>query len=326
MALSKIYILFCLVFPIQLLHTITADINDDIIDSKQDELIINAAGDSDIIIPPNDNAAITWSDSTEQFMRLRFVSAFITSFSMILVSEIGDKTFFIAAIMAMKHNRNTVFAAAMVALGIMTVLSAGLGYALPSLLPRDITHYCAIGFFVYFGFKLLYEAYHMKNDETNDELKEVETELNELEDDDSNDKNNDKNIVDLESGTNKQQQSSKSSTEQRSNGNSSSSGKHKDHAIIQYLNKYFSRIFLSVFTMTFLAEWGDRSQIATIALAAAKDPIGVSIGAIIGHSICTGVAVIGGKLLASRISEKTVATVGGVLFLIFAIHSYIYGD
>jgi len=28
------------------------------------------------------------------------------------------------------------------------------------------------------------------------------------------------------------------------------------------------------FTMTLLAEWGDRSQIATIALAAAKDPVG----------------------------------------------------
>ena len=41
-------------------------------------------------------------------------------------------------------------------------------------------------------------------------------------------------------------------------------------------------------------EWGDRSQIATITLASHLDPIGVAIGAIIGHSICTGLAVIGG--------------------------------
>jgi putative Ca2+/H+ antiporter (TMEM165/GDT1 family) len=33
-------------------------------------------------------------------------------------------------------------------------------------------------------------------------------------------------------------------------------------------------VMTEAFTLTFLAEWGDRSQIATIALAAAKDPYG----------------------------------------------------
>jgi len=45
---------------------------------------------------------------------------------------------------------------------------------------------------------------------------------------------------------------------------------------------------------------------------------GVTVGAIIGHSICTGVAVVGGALLARRISQRTVAVAGGTLFLIFA--------
>ena len=37
-----------------------------------------------------------------------FVHAFLASLSVIVVSEIGDKTFFIAAIMAMKHSRSIV--------------------------------------------------------------------------------------------------------------------------------------------------------------------------------------------------------------------------
>lgn len=52
-----------------------------------------------------------------------FLHAFVASLSVILVSEIGDKTFFIAAIMAMRHPRLIVFGGAISALALMTVLS-----------------------------------------------------------------------------------------------------------------------------------------------------------------------------------------------------------
>lgn len=83
-------------------------------------------------------------------------------------------------------------------------------------------------------------------------------------------------------------------------------------------------VFMMALTLTFVAEWGDRSQIATIALASAKNPIGVTIGAIIGHSICTASACMGGRILASNISEKTVSQYGGIIFLIFGFHSLFF--
>lgn len=52
-----------------------------------------------------------------------FLHAFIASISVIVVSELGDKTFFIAAIMAMRHPRLIVFVGAITALALMTVLS-----------------------------------------------------------------------------------------------------------------------------------------------------------------------------------------------------------
>ena len=86
------------------------------------------------------------------------------------------------------------------------------------------------------------------------------------------------------------------------------------------------KVFTQAMTLTFVAEWGDRSQIATIALAASKNILGVILGGLLGHAFCTGLAVIGGRLLAARISERTVAVLGGFLFLAFAIHSYSTGS
>ena len=50
--------------------------------------------------------------------------------------QIGDKTFFIAAVLAMRHSRAVIFTGAVGALALMTVLSAIMGFALPSLMPR----------------------------------------------------------------------------------------------------------------------------------------------------------------------------------------------
>ncbi|XP_017473319.1 PREDICTED: uncharacterized protein LOC108364240 isoform X2 [Rhagoletis zephyria] len=83
------------------------------------------------------------------------------------------------------------------------------------------------------------------------------------------------------------------------------------------------RILMQAFTMTFLAEWGDRSQLTTIILAASKNVYGVITGGIIGHSICTGLAVIGGRMVAAKISVRTVTILGGIVFIGFAVYALI---
>jgi len=86
-----------------------------------------------------------------------------------------------------------------------------------------------------------------------------------------------------------------------------------------------SAVFLEALILTFCAEWGDRSQIATITLAAHQNPLGVIIGACLGHTICTGLAVFAGEWLGKRISQRYVAFVGGALFFVFAFINQVYG-
>ena len=102
-----------------------------------------------------------------------FASAFGGSFGMILVSEIGDETFIIAALMAMRHPRAIVFAGALGALIVMTVLSTALGFIVPNLLSRQVTNKAATVLYTFFGLRLLYIAYRAEDEDPNKELDEV---------------------------------------------------------------------------------------------------------------------------------------------------------
>jgi len=219
-----------------------------------------------------------------------FLEALGKSIGVIGASEIGDKTFFIAAIMAMRNPKWTVFAGALGALAAMTVLSALLGWAAPALIPKVYTHYAATALFFFFGFKTLYDVFFGEDDNEESELEQVEHELN------------------ADKGSRERSLKDMSDKERAGRGK-------------QVLMMLFSQVFLKAFTLTFLAEWGDRSQIATIGLAASADVVGVIIGSIIGHAGCTGAAVLGGKHLATHIDERTVGIVGGLLFLLFGAHS-----
>jgi Ca2+/H+ antiporter, TMEM165/GDT1 family len=214
-----------------------------------------------------------------------FLAAFTQSLLLILACELGDRTFFVAAVLAMKAPRIVVFAGAIAALALMTVLSALIGKAFPMLLDKKYTSIASAILFAYFGVQLLRDWWGMRNqpESENEELAEVEQELS----------------GSADKGINKPVLSS-------------------SLASIPFIT-LLSPIFIKSFTMTGLAEWGDRSQIATIALAAAQNIYGVILGGVLGHAICTSLAVIGGRLLATRISEKAVALTGGILFLSFAV-------
>lgn len=205
------------------------------------------------------------------------LEAFTAGLLLITVSELGDKTFFIAMILAMRHPFKLVFPAVTAALAAMTVLSVAMGQLL-RFFPPKYTHYTIIGLFLVFGIKLLYDASKMPNEPNSTAIKEAELAVEECE----------------EKAVNKRAKS--------------------------------WSIMVESFVLTFLAEWGDRTQITTIGLAASQNTIGVTTGAILGHAICALIAVLGGRLVAGRISEKLITAIGGVLFLVFALVTLATGE
>ncbi|XP_011008404.1 PREDICTED: GDT1-like protein 4 [Populus euphratica] len=217
---------------------------------------------------------------------------FTKSLAMTVLSEIGDKTFFAAAILAMRHPRRLVLSGCLAALIVMTILSAIVGWAAPNLISRTWTHHITTILFFGFGFWSLWDGFNDKGEA--EELAEVEAKLD----------------ADWKANT----------------GTTKAGSKDDDKFKKQrrpFLSQLFSPILLKAFSITFFGEWGDKSQLATIGLAADENPLGVVLGGIVGQALCTTAAVVGGKTLASQISEKIVALSGGVLFIIFGIQSFL---
>jgi len=233
-----------------------------------------------------------------------FISGLVTSFLVILFIEVGDRTYFIAALMSVKHSRRVVFFGAFSALAVMTIVSTLLGVAAPMFLPRWFVHWAAVILFLGYGVTMLYNSQFM-SDDVSEEFEEVEHELDEL-----TNRRSGKKSDDINSSTDDDDLAEKG----KSLAKRASTKNEK-----QWWEFFVSAIFVQAFTLTFLAEWGDRSQIATIAMAADYDPYGIIIGGSLGHGLATSTACIGGRILAQKISEKKIAMVGGFIFLLFGI-------
>lgn len=215
--------------------------------------------------------------------------AVLQAFLLTFVSEIGDKTFFIAAILAAggsgtdgaQNQKVLTFIGAIAALAVMTFLAVGLGqlfHSVPDLaggLPID--DYASILAFGFFGVKLLSDATSMADDGSLlEEKEEAEKEI-------------------------------KESLPAWISGGA--------------LSTILSPLVLQAFVLVFAAEIGDRSFISAAALSAQGGPpaaLAVFTGGISAHAVATLIAVLLGELISKYITEKQLAYIGGILFLIFA--------
>ena len=153
------------------------------------------------------------------------LTAFTAGLLLITISELGDKTFFIAVILSMHHPRRLVFTGVVAALAAMTILSVMFGQVV-SLLPKSYIHYAEIVLFIAFGLKLIYDANKMAVSATEEVVEEAQEAVEK---------------ADLD---NSQQ-------------------------------KTVWSILLKSFALTFIAEWGDRTQIACPNIAPSVTPMGL---------------------------------------------------
>ena len=229
-------------------------------------------------IPPADS--IVTAAAASPFLILGSSSAldgFWQSVALVGASELGDKTFFLSAIIAMREGRAVAFAGSMAALTTLTGASVGIGAAarqmpMELLTPGGvpILDIAAGSLFAVFGVRMLREASHAA------------------------------------------QAASEESAEA------------EDEASAALAKNSSGRLgaMLAAFSLVFVAEVGDKSMLATVALAKDFSAGGVLAGALVGHAAATGLAVVGGSSLSGYMSPATISRAGGVLFLVFAAATF----
>ena len=181
---------------------------------------------------------------------MTFLEVLITSSTLILLTEIGDKTMITTMCLSAQHRRPAiVLLVTMLALASSTLIAIAIGFILSSALPLEFILYLSAAIFICLGIHTLVRG----NPEQADSCDNPQT-------------------------------------------------------------------FLSMLSLVFFSELGDKSQIAVLGLAAQfQFPLMVLVGVLIGFLVVNSIGAFAGDRLANVISMSTIRKVSGFIFILFGV-------
>jgi len=248
-------------------------------------------------LPVNSTAQIPLNQSTKAAPDLSFSTGFVEALVMIFFAEFGDRSFMLIVLFTMKlKNKLLVFFPSIIMMMIMHCVSVAFGAVFTMLFDRVYILIASVILFLGFGTKLIYDACTFKVSGN----KDIQESLN------------------IKEGKTKKDEDNVA-MERQINANLHEKSKNS-----LYTHKPIDEEKASVMTLLtllFIADWGDRCQIAAVVLTATRNIWGVAVGGAIGMGLCCALASGCGMFLSGRISEKTTMYIGAILFYLFAVES-----
>jgi Ca2+/H+ antiporter, TMEM165/GDT1 family len=179
-----------------------------------------------------------------------------TTFALISLAEIGDKSQLVCMTLATRHRALPVMVGVSLAFIILNLLAVAFGATVAAFIPQWVTALTVGALFGLFGVQML-----RNGDEDEDDDEDVEE----------------------KSG----------------------------HSVI-----------ITTFLLIFMAEFGDKTQLAVAGLSGSYDPIAVWIGGTVALIFISALGVVAGRKILSKIPEKTLHKVSGIFFLVLAAFSF----
>ena len=178
-----------------------------------------------------------------------------TSFALIAVAEIGDKSQLVCMTLAIRHRATPVLLGAIAAFAFLNTLAVVFGIAIASWLPEPIIVAIVGILFAVFGVQSL----RIKADSSVEEIKE----------------------------------------------------------------KTGHGIFFSTFLLITLAEFGDKTQLAVVALSSAAAPLAVWLGSTLALAFTSALGVLAGRTLLKKVSLELLHKISGSIFLVLSAAAFI---
>lgn len=221
--------------------------------------------------------------------------AFFVSLTMVSMAELFDKTWFVAFVMAMRYDRFIVFLSCFSGLVVHVFVAAAFGIAFARVLTAHTLGMLAAGLYTLFAILYGYDWY--TSDADSDMIGAGKDDI----------------AAEMFSATGDME-------------NSADDAKYGTLHVEPLSKEPFHKtremctVFWQCFVMVFIAEWGDRTQIAMIGIHATLPLIPVMIGSTVAFGLLTLSAVLLGRFLGDRtLSESTVKGVCAVSFALFAL-------
>jgi len=216
------------------------------------------------------------------------IQVFTKSLCMVGVAELFDKTWFMGLILAIRYSPASVFVGSFAALFLHTILAAAFGYAFARLLQPHVLDFLAASLFLIFAIMYTRDAY----------LADADSDM-------------------IASG--REEAAEDMGEEGNADEVALTYGAAKGQSKPARSNQSQAGVILKAFVAVFIAEWGDRTQIAMIGQHASQPLIPVFMGSCVAFALLTLSAVGAAAMLSGRkISERAVFSVSALCFYVFA--------
>ena len=261
----------------------------------------------------------------ENKFQLPFEFSALQAFIIILLAELGDKTFIMLIILQMKTNQITILTSALLAEIFMNCIAVFLGFGIDRMLYQNLLDYIGLMIFFFYGLFLIGDSFQDSAESFEAEILQAENPKEEKE------QNNNNTLQILPENNENELTTPLIEKDDSKNEHLISFGPEDTLGIKKPINENEEKknnqidfkIFWTIFSSMCISECGDRTQFTAMIMSGVYEMWGVLLGSCLALTCSVFLGVFLGKKLIKYLHENVLNFILGIIFLGYSIQLYL---